>query len=56
MKKVEKIELTRAQAETLAYSYTAYSTLLTAITLWPDETTFVIYGNKWAVKHDLENA
>lgn len=53
---MKRIELTRAQAEALAYSYTAYSTLLTALTIWPNETTFVIYGNEWSVKHDLANA
>ena len=54
--KMDRIELTRAQAETLAYSYTSYSTLLTALNAWPNETTFVIYGNKWSVKRDLANA
>lgn len=51
-----RIELTRQQAETLAYAYSKYDILLTALSLWPERDAFVLWGSGSAVRHDLENA
>jgi len=51
-----KITLTRKEAEALAYNYTSYSILLTALECWPDSDSFSIYGSKASVAADLAKA
>ena len=41
-----RITLTRKEAEALAYSFTSYSILLTALNTWKDSDSFTIYGSK----------
>lgn len=52
----DRIELTRQEAETLAYAYSKYDILLTALSVWPERDVFVLWGSVSAVRHDLENA
>ena len=51
-----RITLTRKEAEALAYSFTSYSILLTALETWRDSDSFIIYGSKAEVGSDLATA
>lgn len=51
-----KITLTHKEAEALAYSFTSYSILLTALKTWRDSDSFTIYGSKAEVGNDLAEA
>ena len=48
-----QITLNRKEAEALAYTFTSYSILLTALETWPDTDSFHIYGSKAQVESDL---
>lgn len=48
-----QITLNRKEAEALAYTFTSYSILLTALETWPDTDSFHIYGSKAQVENDL---
>lgn len=51
-----RITLTRKEAEALAYNFTSYSILLTALKTWRDSDSFTIYGSKTEVESDLAAA
>ncbi|MCM1232236.1 MAG: hypothetical protein NC489_19100 [Ruminococcus flavefaciens] len=51
-----QITLNRKEAEALAYTFTSYSILLTALETWPDTDSFHIYGSKAEVENDLAAA
>ena len=51
-----RITLTRKEAEALAYNFTSYSVLLTALSAWEDSDSFTIYGSKAEVGSDLAAA
>ncbi len=48
-----RITLTRSEAETVAYSGTMYSILLTALDMFKGSDEFVIYGSKYDVERAL---
>ena len=48
-----RITLTRSEAETLAYSGTMYSMLLTALDVFKGSSEFTIYGSKYEVEKAL---
>ncbi len=48
-----RITLTRKEAEALAYNFTSYSILLTALKTWKDSGSFTIYGSKAEVGSGL---
>ena len=48
-----RISLTRKEAETLAYSSTMYSTLLTALDAFKGSDGFIIYGSKYNIEKAL---
>lgn len=48
-----RITLTRSEAETVAYSGTMYSVLLTALDTFNSSDEFVIYGSKCDVERTL---
>ncbi len=51
-----QITLNHREAETLAYAFTSYDILLTALKTWPDTDSFHIYGSKAQVESDLATA
>ena len=51
-----QITLNRREAEALAYTFTSYSILLTALETWPNTNSFHIYGSKAEVESDLAAA
>ena len=51
-----QITLNRKEAEALAYAFTSYDILLTALKTWPDSDSFRIYGSKAQVECDLAAA
>lgn len=50
---IYRITLTRREAETVAYSGTKYSILLTALRTFKDEETITMYGSKYDVAKAL---
>lgn len=51
-----QITLNRKEAEALAYAFTSYDILLTALKTWPDSDSFHIYGSRAQVERDLAAA